>query len=90
VPAELSEAARERLAARTRRTTMIRRGVVAAALSAFVLAWGVIARTGPMGSEQAAASGQTTSSGSAQTSSSDDSSQMRSDDDSGAVTTAQS
>jgi hypothetical protein len=87
--AELHEAARERLAARARRTTRIRRGVIAAALSAFVLAWGVIARTGPMGSEQAAASSQSRSGTSSQ-GSADDSSQTWSGDDSGAVTTAQS
>jgi hypothetical protein len=89
VSGQVPEAARERLAARARRMTVIRRGVVAAALSAFVLAWGVIARSGPMGSEQAAASAQGAANDSAQTSS-DESSQTLSGDDSGAVTTAQS
>src|SRR4051794_20936073 len=46
---------RERLAARARRVTRIRRGVAAGTLSAFALAWGLIAHSGFMG-EQAAAS----------------------------------
>ena len=41
---------RARLAERARRVTRIRRGVIAATLSAFVLAWGVIAYDGTMGS----------------------------------------
>jgi hypothetical protein len=45
----------ERLAARARRVTRIRRGVAAGTLSGFVLAWGLIAHSGSMG-EQAAAS----------------------------------
>ena len=41
--------ARERLRARARRISIIRRRVVAVALSSFALAWGVIYATGSMG-----------------------------------------
>ena len=44
-----SAQARELLAARARRVTLIRRRVVAAVLATFVLAWGVIAFDGSMG-----------------------------------------
>ena len=54
-PSDRAALGRERLAARARRVTRIRRGVAAGTLSAFVLAWGVIAHSGSMG-EQAAAS----------------------------------
>jgi hypothetical protein len=40
---------RERLAERARRNARIRRGVGAATLATFVLAWGVIAHSGSMG-----------------------------------------
>jgi hypothetical protein len=63
------EQARTLLAARVRRVRNIRRGVIAGALSAFVLAWGVIAHSGPMGSQSAAASTASTGSGSTSTSS---------------------
>jgi hypothetical protein len=46
-----------RLTARRRRRGAIRRGIVVAGLSAFALSWGVIARTGSMGSTSAASSG---------------------------------
>ena len=47
-------AGRARLAERARRVTRIRRGVIAATLSAFVLAWGVIVFDGSMGSQTVA------------------------------------
>ena len=48
------EGSAERIAARARRIARIRRGAVAGTLSAFVLAWGVIASTGSMGAEATA------------------------------------
>jgi hypothetical protein len=51
-----SDLARARLADRARRTTRIRRGVGAATLAAFALAWGVIAHDGAMGTTKATAS----------------------------------
>jgi hypothetical protein len=50
---------RARLAERARRVARIRRGVIAATLSAFVLAWGAIVFDGSMGSTTTA--GTTTS-----------------------------
>jgi hypothetical protein len=61
-PSEKRETARRLLAERARRVNTIRRRIVAGAVAAFVLAWGVIAWTGSMG---------TTTSSSAATSSSD-------------------
>src|SRR4051812_4473997 len=54
-PRDRAALGRERLAARARRVTRIRRGVAAGTLSAFVLAWGVIAHSGSMGEPQVAA-----------------------------------
>jgi hypothetical protein len=45
---------RARLAERARRVARIRRSVIAATLSAFVLAWGVIVFDGSMGSQTVA------------------------------------
>jgi hypothetical protein len=73
-PTPDADLVRDRLRARARRVAVIRRRVVAAALATFVLAFGVIAGTGSLGtqtastSERAAAS--TSSSGSGQSSSS--------------------
>ena len=53
----------ETLAARRRRIARIRRGVVAATLAAFALAWGVIAYDGPMGVATTSASSSNASSG---------------------------
>ena len=53
----LPGAARERLAARARQIAAIRRGVAIAVLAALVLAWGVIAYAGPMGSSSTTATG---------------------------------
>jgi hypothetical protein len=61
-PSEKRETARRLLAERARRVNTLRRRIVAGAVAAFVLAWGVIAWTGSMG---------TTTSSSAATSSSD-------------------
>ena len=47
--ADRAALARERLAARARRASRLRRRVVAGALASFALAWGVIAFDGPMG-----------------------------------------
>lgn len=52
----MTEAARARLAERARVIGRIRRGVIVAMLAAFVLAWGVIAATGSMGTATAATS----------------------------------
>jgi hypothetical protein len=56
----MTEQARARLAARARMISRIRRGVIVAMLAAFVLAWGVIAATGSMGSATAATPAATT------------------------------
>jgi hypothetical protein len=47
--------AQERLAARARRITSLRRRVVAGALATFVLAWGVVSQTGSLGHTTTAA-----------------------------------
>jgi hypothetical protein len=60
-----SDPARARLAERKRRTARIRRGVGAATLATFALAWGVIAHDGTMGTTTATASTTTTTSGKA-------------------------
>jgi hypothetical protein len=41
--------AQERVAARARRISMLRRRVVAGALATFLLAWGVVSQTGSLG-----------------------------------------
>ena len=87
----MTEERRDRLAARARRITRIRRGAVAATLSAFALAWGVIATTGSMGADATTtvstpATSDWTASTQDSTASSDD--PTTSSDD--AVTTAQS
>jgi hypothetical protein len=51
-----SDLARARLAERARRTARIRRGVGAATVATFALAWGVIAHDGAMGTTTATAS----------------------------------
>jgi|SRR5215211_1932500 len=104
-PTDRAALARERLAERARRLSLLRRRVVAAALATFALAWGVIAFHGPMGQATptpTTASTQTTQSTSASdgstttddSSSSDDSSASSSDDsssqDTAPVTTSQS
>jgi hypothetical protein len=49
----ITHEAHRRLTERRRRRSAIRRGIVVAGLCSFALAWGVIARTGPMGSTSA-------------------------------------
>jgi len=65
----MTDQARARLAARARMISRIRYGVIVAMLAAFVLAWGVIAATGSMGSATAATPTATTTPGSASSSS---------------------
>jgi cytoskeletal protein RodZ len=101
-PGDRATLARERLAAKRRRTSNLRRRVVAGALTSFALAWGVIAFNGPMGAESNAtttASTATTTSTPSSTSSTDSSSSDNSSSDSSSsdssssdntVTTAQS
>jgi len=70
---------RARLAERARRVARIRRNVIAATLSAFVLAWGVIVFDGSMGSQTVAS---TTPASPAATSTPDTSSSSSSGDSS--------
>jgi len=70
---------RARLAERARRVARIRRAVIAATLSAFVLAWGVIVFDGSMGSQTVAS---TTPASPAATSTPDTSSSSSSSGDS--------
>jgi hypothetical protein len=81
---EKSAAARRVLAERARRISALRRRVVAGAVAAFVMAWGVIAWTGSMGTDSAASAAATTST----TTSS--STQSTTQDEPSAVTTGQS
>jgi hypothetical protein len=77
--------AHELLAARARRVTLVRKRVVAATLSTFVLAWGAIVYDGSMGATTTVASTATTA-----TPKPDTSSRSSSDDTSGPLTTSQS
>ena len=89
----LPHSARERLAARARRTALIRRRVLVATLAAFALAWGVIAFGGSMGTSTTTASVSSsdgTASTSANAKSSHDTPSSSFGDSSAAVTTAQS
>jgi hypothetical protein len=94
-PIDRAAVGRARLAERARRIARIRRTVVAATLSAFVIAWGVIVFDGSMGTTTLASARTATSSGTAatatpafgSTSSSDTSSSSASPP---AVTTSQS
>ena len=82
--------ARERLAAKRRRASNLRRRVVAGALASFALAWGVIAFNGSMGSEATTtdtASTGTTTSNVTPSATTDESATTTEDD---TVTTAQS
>jgi hypothetical protein len=88
-PRDRAALGRERLAARARRISKLRRRVVAAAVASFALAWGVIAFAGPMGAPaNTTTTASTQTSTSTPTATSDDST---SDDSTSApVTTAQS
>jgi hypothetical protein len=79
--------ARERLAAKRRRASNLRRRVVAGALATFALGWGVIAFNGPMGTEPATAATATTGTTASAAATTDQSSASTDDDP---VTTAQS
>ncbi len=95
-PMDRAARGRARLAERARRVARIRRTVVAATLSAFVLAWGVIVFDGPMGSTPVAStsssSGTTSSSsdGTSSSSSGSSSSSSSSTDSPAPLTTSQS
>jgi hypothetical protein len=79
--------ARERLAAKRRRASNLRRRVVAGALATFALAWGVIAFNGPMGAGPATAATARTGTTASAAATTDQSSASTDDDP---VTTAQS
>jgi len=85
---------RARLAERARRVARIRRTVIAATLSAFVLAWGVIVFDGSMGSQTVAsttpASPAATSTPDASSSSSSSGDSSSSSDSAAPLTTSQS
>jgi hypothetical protein len=92
-PTDRAAIGRARLAERARRVARIRRTVIAATLSAFVLAWGVIVFDGSMGSATFANSSSTTASPSATATpdtSSDDLSSSSSDSSPAPLTTSQS
>jgi hypothetical protein len=80
---------RARVAERARRVARIRRTVVAATLSAFVLAWGVIVFDGSMGSTTVAST-TTTPEATSTPSASPSSSSSSSDDSAAPLTTSQS
>jgi hypothetical protein len=83
--------AQEKLAARARRVRRIRQRVVASVLAAFVLAWGVVAFDGSMGTNPTVASTATTTSTDS-TASADPTAptDTSSPDDTAAMTTSQS
>jgi hypothetical protein len=88
-PPDRAALGRARLAERARRVARIRRGVIAATLSAFVLAWGVIAFDGSMG--KASVAGATTTTSPSATATPDSSSSSSTDNGSPApLTTSQS
>lgn len=95
-PADRAALARQRLAAKARRASNLRRRVVAGALASFALAWGVIAFHGPMGEATNATTTASTQSAAATTTSSTDQSSSSSNDSGSStssdntVTTAQS
>jgi hypothetical protein len=92
-PTDRAAIGRARLAERARRVARIRRTVIAATLSAFVLAWGVIVFDGSMGSTTFANSSSTSASPSATAApdtSSDDLSSSSSDSSPAPLTTSQS
>ena len=94
-PTDRAAVGRARLAERARRVARIRRAVIAATLSAFVLAWGVIVFDGSMGSSTFANTSSTTAAPSATatpdtSSSSGDLSSSSSDSAPAPLTTSQS
>jgi hypothetical protein len=91
-PTDRAALGRARLAERTRRVARIRRTVVAATLSAFVLFWGVIVFDGSMGTTASGSTGTTAASAttSSDTTTSSSSDTTSTDDTPSAVTTSQS
>ncbi len=89
-PPDRAALGRARLAERARRVARIRRTVVAATLSAFVLAWGVIVFDGSMGSTTVASTSTTTSSSSSADTSSSSSSSSSGDTSSSSGDTSSS
>ena len=92
-PSDRAALGRARLAERARRVARIRRTVVAATLSAFVLAWGVIVYDGSMGSQTVASntsSPAATSTPSASSSSSSSGDTSSSSNSAAPLTTSQS
>jgi hypothetical protein len=67
-----ADLARERLAAKRRRASNLRRRLLVGVLAAFALAWGVIAFSGPMGQATTTASTGSTAAPASSTNSSDD------------------
>ena len=92
-PSTRAALGRARLAERARRVARIRRTVIAATLSAFVLAWGVIVFDGSMGSTTVASTttpAATSTPSTSSSSSSGDSSSSTSNDSAAPLTTSQS
>ena len=80
-----SAIAQEKLAARARRVSALRRRIVASVLATFVLAWGVVAFDGSMGAETTSVASTRTTRTTATTTSTDSAS-----DDGSTLTTQQS
>ena len=85
-----ADLARDRLAAKRRRASNLRRRLLAGVLAAFALAWGVIAFSGPMGQATTTASTGSTAAPASSTNSSDDENWDDSSSSDNPVTTAQS
>jgi hypothetical protein len=91
-----SALAQEKLAARARRISTLRRRIVASVVATFVLAWGVVAFDGSMGAETttvastATTTSETTTSATDATTASSDDSTSDDDSSSAAMTTSQS
>ena len=87
-----SAIAREKLAARARRIRRLRRRIAAAVLATFVLAWGVVAFDGSMGTEATTVAGTSTTTPETTTSSTDstDATTSPGDDSAARMTTSQS
>jgi hypothetical protein len=83
-----SAIAQEKLAARARRISTLRRRIVASVLATFVLAWGVVAFDGSMGAEPTTTAQASTPTPESTTTSTDDTS--TSTDDSSTLSTSQS
>ena len=84
-----SALAQEKLAARARRISTLRRRIVASVVATFVLAWGVVAFDGSMGAETATVASTGSSTATTDTTTSTDTSSS-SQDDGSTMTTSQS